>query len=390
MRVSILLMCDLVSERSLRMRARPVYLTLQYTVSGLLLLPALGGFPHRRPAATMRADTRVGAPLLRRRAPQLAPAAVAWNYTLRDLGALKGDWSCAYDINNAGDIVGAAKTPSGAKHAFLYRNWSMHDLGAMGGHDSIAYAISDAGDVVGQIEGRGGRSPAFLWRGGHLREIGERRSRMNCARAVNGRGDVAGECWDGPGKRYRGFLSHAGQAARSLGTLGGSDGRAFGINDTGGIVGVSATRYDWFHHALLWQDGAPTDLGTLGGSDSEARAINDRGQIVGSAHTAAGDEHACLFGKDTITDLETVAGAISRAVAINEAGVAVGWQALPRESPHACVWRDGLTLDLNRLVALGSDTRLVYAYGINDRGQIVGCGRLHGHPRAFLLTPVGR
>jgi len=68
-----------------------------------------------------------------------------------------------------------------------------------------------------------------------------------------------------------------------LGTLGGSSSQAYGINDTGQVVGKADTT-NGFSHAFLWVQGTMNDLGTVDGySYSSAYKINNVGQVIGSA-----------------------------------------------------------------------------------------------------------
>ncbi len=50
---------------------------------------------------------------------------------IKDLGTLGGPNSCAEDINDNGQAVGAAQEPTGATHAFLYDGKTMIDLNAL-------------------------------------------------------------------------------------------------------------------------------------------------------------------------------------------------------------------------------------------------------------------
>jgi len=58
------------------------------------------------------------------------------------------------------------------------------------------------------------------------------------------------------------------------------------------------------------------------------------------------------------------------------------------EHHHAFVYANGVMQDLNeRIDADGWE--LIYALGINDRGQIVAIGHHDGNDRIVLLTPRG-
>ena len=81
-----------------------------------------------------------------------------------DLGTLGGAWNYGYDINNAGQVVGAGETSTGETHAFRYTDGvGMEDIGVLpGGTYAEAYGINELGQVVG-ASATSTEGHAFLW-----------------------------------------------------------------------------------------------------------------------------------------------------------------------------------------------------------------------------------
>jgi len=76
-----------------------------------------------------------------------------------------------------------------------------------------------------------------------------------------------------------------------LGTFGGNESWAFGLNNNGFVVGWGGEQ-DGTYHAFVWDGVGKIDLGTLGGYYSSAYGINDQGIIVGFAMDAFARTHA--------------------------------------------------------------------------------------------------
>ena len=108
-----------------------------------------------------------------------AGVALAQQYTITDLGVLKGDnESSGFWINNSGQVVGCSDTQTSqgypctgtvaGQHAFLWSKGSgLKDLGTVqGGNVSGAIGINDLGTVVGysNIHGQPATNfVAFQW-----------------------------------------------------------------------------------------------------------------------------------------------------------------------------------------------------------------------------------
>jgi probable HAF family extracellular repeat protein len=151
-----------------------------------------------------------------------------------------------------------------------------------------------------------------------------------------------------------------------LGTLGGTESFAYGINDGGQVVGAARTS-SGSSQAFLWNNGQMRNLGTLGGNSSRANGINNKGQVVGWANTSSGSSHAVLWNSSGIQDLGTLGGFASMAYGINNRGQVVGQSDTGRGS-RAFWWHNGAMKDLAPL-----NRRIITsAHGINNRGQAVG------------------
>ena len=134
---------------------------------------------------------------------------------------------------------------------------------------------------------------AFLIHGAALAAepgFGEGRFEHSLAADVNPAGLMAGEIRNDEGQR-RAVVYRNGKVT-DLGTLGGTDSYATGINAAGTVTGGALDGTNRWR-AFRWQQGAGMrDLGTLGGSSSLGTAINGTGQIAGYADIEDGSFHA--------------------------------------------------------------------------------------------------
>ncbi|WP_375424725.1 hypothetical protein [uncultured Friedmanniella sp.] len=233
------------------------------------------------------------------RAPSVAALYNVNTGTWTDIGTLRGSAdAAAADVNEGGDVVGTGGTDiesGGPTLAFLWTlaRPTMYALGSLDAEDpnSGATAINDHGVVVGwtYTPDSGYSGHAFVW--------------------------------DPTVKPVK---------MRDLGTLGGVDSVAYGINNAGTVVGSATTRRRVVR-PVIWSAGqhTVTDIGTLPGYDSGvARDVNDRGYVVGEDFNAANPRQSRAFVWSpltrTVTALSTPSGLASRATAINYHGVVVG------------------------------------------------------------------
>jgi probable HAF family extracellular repeat protein len=346
-------------------------------------------------------------------------AATAQTYTVTDLGTFPGgNYSTALGINQSGQATGwsgnSAPIIGGIpSSAFLYRDGKMLDIGSSFAAGSIGTAI--AGDnrrearpggeekrkprVTGYGNDAQGVTHAFLYQDHFLQLLGFLPGgTTSMGFGVNSSGVVVGAADNAEGA-VQAVLFKNGNIV-SLGTLGatGGGGEAFGINDEGDVTGIANTA-NGDAHGFLYLDGKMIDLGVLpAGNYSVGTAINDSRQIAGtSGMLDAPNVHAFLWSHGKMTDLGVLpTGNSSQSSGINAWGQVVGGSDIFIPSmlsfgppgtyiSHGFLYSDGRLQDLNNLIPSNSGWLLGAAGGINDRGEIVGTGTIHGETHAYLL-----
>jgi probable HAF family extracellular repeat protein len=355
-------------------------------------------------------------------------------YVITELGSLHGTSSAGSSINNRRWVAGVSNLPGDeVVHATLWRNGIPIDLGTLGGPNSaVLWPVkNDRGIIVGVAEtadmdpreelwscsfffpngSTGHVCRGFVWQGSQMRALPTLGGTHGFATGANDRGQVVGwaetavedpTCNSPQVLGFRAAVwSARGQLIRDLPPLNGdSASAATAINAGGQVVGISgscANAVGGFsaRHAVLWEDRKPIDIGNFGGvAWNTPMAMNDKGMVVGFANSAgavgdAFDYRAFVWTKrGGFQHLDAVPGDTrSQALGVNNRGQVVGLSRGPA-GLRAFIWEDGVTVDLNGLVAPGYQGHLVLANDINDAGMITGQAiNAAGVAVTFVATP---
>ena len=201
----------------------------------------------------------------------------------------------AVDLDASGRILGVGRDASiPAGRSFLLEGGIVTDLGILPGAAPSAAlraaALNPAGVVVGTGDGPSGFDHAFRWEAGQvvdLHVLGGVVGPVSSARDLAPDGTVVGGADfsdDGFDFEEPVLWTPGGELVR-LGTFGGVQGFARGINAAGDVVGTAGDA-SGAARAFLWRSGVLVDLNdlvdaSLGWTLLDASAIADDGTVVG-------------------------------------------------------------------------------------------------------------
>ncbi|MHB9035950.1 MAG: DUF3466 family protein [Armatimonadota bacterium] len=309
-----------------------------------------------------------------------AMPASATVYSLDDLTSSPlGNLRAFYGINSGGDAVGTYYVHT-YERAFIRRNGQVQALGTLGGYISVPRAINDFGKVVGYSTLDGSSQPfhAFVWESiGGLHDLGNLNGIGAIANDINNSGQVVGESGTA-------FIWDAVNGMQSLGTLPGYEwcSTAVAINNNGLVLGYSAKLIDGMpaiHYFLRDNFNGMRDLTAMMGRDVNALDINDLGQVVGYC-----EGHAFIW--DSVSGMQDlgITGGNSYAYGINNRGQVVGEYEAPSGGNLPFVW-DKVNGMQNPGTLGGFSNGCL---DINDAGVIVGSSSNQSGFRAVQWTPV--
>lgn len=288
------------------------------------------------------------------------------SYKVTDLGSGKGEKeACAMSVNE-----------EGWTEIMTWNGDPAQDPTFIGATLVNGRALIGAGGFTLDLGSLGGKNTWMNW--GEINDLGQIVGDSETADPDPNGEDVCGFNTHRTCRPFLWQLFHM----SALPTLGGNNGQASAINNRGQIVGFaengvvdsscpSGTTNNRLQLPVLWENGNAHALPTVEGDpDGEAVWINNKGQAVGETNNCSGSVvHAVSWEKNEASELPDLGmGAI--AYGINNRGQIVGSIFLNPGGPtrYGALWQNGV---LTNLGTLPGDLSAI-ATGINDQGQVVG------------------
>ncbi|MEK8034459.1 hypothetical protein AACH06_26825 [Ideonella sp. DXS29W] len=290
-------------------------------------------------------------------------------------------------VNEKGDSAGYASDLSEHEQCG-YRVMGGKVMKLTGSGGALIVGMNRKGDVVGTVDDlvnglKAGMRHVVVWHADGTREdLGE----LGAPSGINAAGQVVGTR-STPDQKAEAFVYDHGR----LTVLTGYDGEstyAEAINDAGWVVGGASIGQTT--HAAMWKDGVFYDLGTLGGDNGWAYGINARGHVIGQADDTEGRNRGFFYDGVGMLTLQTAGGRDLLPEGINARDVVVGHD----RSGVGLVWANGETRKVSHLMDGSVDDwgGLSSPSAISDAGHLVGYGTYgkQGRLRAYIATPLIR
>jgi probable HAF family extracellular repeat protein len=195
---------------------------------------------------------------------------------------------------------------------------------------------------------------------------------------------LASSTWASAQKQHA-FIWNSGTGMTDLGTLGGDNSYALGINDSGQVVGYSYLADNFTYHSFIWTAaGGMVDVGsTPDGFYSQGTAINAAGDITGFTILGTGRQVPFYRSHDgsSASLAATPGDQRNYGFAINDSSQVTGQRYDAAEIVHALIWRP-LTGRLSYVPPLAGAAHTV-GTGINNLGHITGTASIPSNNGIF-------
>ncbi len=287
--------------------------------------------------------------------------------------------TCAVSINDAEQVlvwenrhvdhvIKHGEHPMEMKAWILEPDGSLVGIPGLGGKWVNPRKINNLGTILGEAETSDGKPHGFIWEGsGEPRDLGELGFNLPMAEVfcLNDRGEMGGSYYHPRTAKSFSLVPRVWNASRET-VIAYMEGDAVtDLNNEGmALIDFGSS----FEGEIVSGTGERIEIGALSHQGCRPMGVNDCGEVVG-------------YSSITSTFQGTIDGVIG---AVKRRKASISWE----ERPHAFIWRDGKMADLNSLIETDSGWELLWAFGINNKGQIVGGGMHEKHVRAFLLEPV--
>lgn len=145
------------------------------------------------------------------------------------------------------------------------------------------------------------------------------------------------------------------------------------LNNAGQVAGYLDDHATGAEEAFLYSGGTVRRLGTLGGADSQATGLNQRGEVTGYALGADGVPRAFVYRDGRMSEVLRPPGAavLSGGQDINRAGHVLGFSQAA-DGTSLPFLSDGRTSRFLDVSGLGERAEGIQARALNDRGDVLG------------------